>query len=202
MMKRQIRIIGVLVIVLIGLMAFSATAHAAAPDDAPLTEQEVQEIIERLENAEDPTQEFIQLSSSEQEAVIEYLKVVTVEVHMAIMARDPSDNSGCSTNYKTIKAKSLAGNTLYIYHSQTYWCWNGSEITNDPHFTRSGRPVAPFWEFVGHLDKSESGGKGDWEHRDYTQGHFRLCFPLIGCYQNAYPDISKIQRGDGTSSAY
>ena len=203
-MKKQIRTIGVLVFALVGLIAFSGGVYAASPDgDDP---QAVQEIIDRLWDSEDPHQEFSQLSPSEQAAVVDYLQVATVEEYVSTTsgaggASDEPDHR-CRTNSKTIRAKSRARVTLYTYASRTYWCWNGTEITNDPHFTRDAEVSAPFWEFVGHTDKSESGGEGDWEHRDYTEGHFRLCFPALGCYRIEYPDITKIQRADGSSRAY
>ena len=199
-MNKQIRTIGVLVVVLVGVMAFSGSAYAAGPSDSPPTVQEIQEIIDRLESAADPDHEFTQLTPSEQEAVAEYMQVATV-VSSSYIESD-ADEEDCWTNYRIKVSENLYGMTLWKYISRTYWCWDGDKITNDPHFTREGKPVMAGWEFVGHIDKSTSGGKGEWEFRDYTQGHFKLCFPVLGCFEHAYPAITKVQYGDGSSDSW
>lgn len=197
-MNKQIRNIGVLSLVLVGVIAFSGGAYATAPPegDSPT----MGEIMQRLTVAQDPEQEFAQLAPSEQEAVAEYLQVARVIPSSYIQSS--ADEEDCWTNYRIKVGENLVGITLWRYISRTYWCWDGSEITNDPHFTREAQTHVYGWQFVGHLDESTSGGQGEWEFRDYTQGYFKLCFPLLGCTMHRRPTINKVQRGDGTSDSW
>ncbi len=110
-----------------------------------------------------------------------------------------SGNQSCARQKKITTHTSDLGTTMWKYISSTLWCWNGTVITNDPYFTRDAWAVWP-WQFAGHLDKSESGGQGDWAHRDYTQGHFKQCWGIDDeCTDDMYPALSKAQYGDGSS---
>ena len=105
---------------------------------------------------------------------------------------------GRDTQALTAVVESEAGIDLVKLKSSTYWCWDGAQITNDPHFTVSGSAHAPFWEYVGIQFSSESGGKGQWSHSDYAQGHFKFC--LLGICTHSYPSVSKQQDGNGNST--
>ncbi len=184
-------------------MAVSSGVYAKAPDgdDSPTA----QEIIARLENAEDPQQEFAQLSPLEQQAATEALRAATLEVVKVSTTSGVGGASGsCGTNSATVTGKSIILNrTLFTYTTRTEWCWNGTEITNTPFFTVDHDVIAPLWEFAGNTERSESGGRGDWVHRDYEEGHFRLCVGgNVGCVQHKYPDVSKRQYGDGSFKAW
>jgi len=57
----------------------------------------------------------------------------------------------------------------------------------------------PFWYFDGHIDESNSGGKGEWSYEAWTQGEFSLCIGNdIGCLLSLYPwiDITVLGNGD------
>lgn len=106
----------------------------------------------------------------------------------------------CARQTKTISFYGFLWDPLWTYKSKTLWCWNGSVITDVLEWTRPPWSQWP-WTFVGHLDDDESGGQGQWSHYDYTQGHFRQCFGGdIGCVNDMYPELSKYQYGDGSSS--
>ena len=200
-MNRQILTIAILVLTLVGLTAMSGGVLAAATDDKDSLS--VEEIVAGLENAANPYKAFAKLTALEQEKVKEYLTATTVEVSNISTTSDVSAaSSGCGVNSHTDTWRNLLGKVLFTYTTRTTWCWNGTEITNDPHFTKDAEVRMIFWEFVGHIESSESGGEGDWMHSDYAEGHFRLCITEIGCIQHAYPDVSKRQFSDGTSQAW
>lgn len=54
-----------------------------------------------------------------------------------------------------------------------------------------------FWDFVGHIDKSESGGYDDWELEDFTQDHFRTCVSNTREFDE-YPNITQWQYDNGS----
>ena len=89
------------------------------------------------------------------------------------------------------------------YSSSTKWCFDGNVLTRDPFWTRDVIVHGPLWQSAGHIDKSESGGKGDSSYEDYTEGHFRYCVGPgnIGCVINQYSDITKRQFADGRYEA-
>ncbi len=206
-MKKFIRTFA-LIAAATAVMVFGGAIAAAPPG------QDVQAMIQSLRATGDPQAAFDQLSAADQAAVVEALRVasiggttVTTETVTpvgvaggdAYTAADAGDEE-CARQKKITTYTDGLGVTLWRYTSSTMWCWDGTQITNDPYFTREGWAGWP-WEFVGHIDKSESGGQGDWVHRDYTQGHFKWCvggnFP---CPKHRYPKLSKRQYGDGSSS--
>ena len=98
-------------------------------------------------------------------------------------------NAGCDTHIHTVVIESAAGIDLFKLKSSTYWCWDGSQITVDRNFTVHDSIHAPLWEYVGVQFKSESGGKGEWSHSDYVQGHFKFC--VLGvCNHSILPSPS------------
>ena len=88
---------------------------------------------------------------------------------------------------------------MFKYHSDTRWCWDGSQITSDPEIRIRGTVHWPEWEYVGNVNQNSGGGRNQWEHWDYAQGHFRQCDDG-SCSEHRYPSIRKRQYGDGTST--
>ena len=200
-----VRYIGALALAIVALSATVGAALAAEPDWVdPAT---VRELIVQLNEASDPDAVFAQLTPEQQAAVIEALAVATVEVVEEVYMETAIDGSlgdasaageRCGVHSRETSTKNLIGAKLWTYKSKTRWCFDGSVITKEPTFTPSGKVHIMGWEFVGHVDKSDSGGKGEWMYEDFAQGHFRFCVLGIGCTSNHYPDITKRQYADGT----
>ena len=184
-------------VVLIHVALVVATATSAVQAAEPVEAKDLDELIATLERVEDPRTLFAALSNVEQDKVINYYGLASTETQASDGSTTAAASSSCKTLTVNMVGRNLIGAKLYTYTSRTKWCYNGTEITNDPAFTRKGKTHVWFWDFVGHFDKSESGGEGDWEHEDFTQGHFRACITNI-CEIDRYPDITKWQYGDGS----
>ena len=199
----QLRVvyIGALALAIAALGATAGTALASEPDR--IDPAIVRELIVQLNEAPDPDAVFAKLTPEQQEAVIEALSVASIEVieevydESATYGAVGASDESCKTQIVTMRAKDSYNNELWSYSSRTRWRYDGNVITREPSFTRDGDVEVFGFEFVGHTDKAESGGKGESEHEDYTEGHFRFCILNIGCTQNHYPDIIKWQYGNG-----
>ena len=199
-MNNQIRTIGMLILVLVGLTVFSGGAYAAPPDlDDP---EVVERLVRDVENAPDPYLAYTQLSPEEKAAFDGHLTVASVEMEDE-SAVSGAAGAGCGANSYSVRGKNLVGYTVWKFTTRTTWCWNGTEITNDPHFTTDGDVYYLFWSYEGTTYERETGGQGDWVHQDSAEGEFQYCIgPYgIGCIQSAYPDIHKTQYGNGGKSA-
>ncbi len=83
-----------------------------------------------------------------------------------------SAQSGCSTAKVTQKVGGFAGYASVRFHSQTWWCWDGTAITNDPILTVWGaRSTSISFEGVT-LEKITRGGKGHDFADDRAEGKF------------------------------
>ena len=112
-----------------------------------------------------------------------------------------SDNSNEERNYLSRAAVNRVpgiGYVLWEYRSSTRWCYDGSVLTKDPFWKVTHKENVIYWEFVRHVDKSESGGKGDSEYSNYAEGHFRMCIPATNVCVNKYPNVTKNLYADGT----
>ncbi len=193
------RLIGMTVALFIALWCSSSVAYAEGPDyDDPTV---VRGIMEGLEAADDPHQAFSQLLPAAQQAIGNFLTVASIGSEQEGVGQpDVMLSQMCDTHSRKRIAYNIFGNKLWTYQSDTSWCWDGTQITTDPLFAPSGQVHFIFWEFVGHVYTSESGGQGDWVHLDYAQGHFKLCFGSDNCVVHNYPWIRKYQYGDGVTS--
>ena len=204
----RLKMLGALAITLVALSATAGSAFALEPDE--VDPETVRELIVQLNNASDPDAAFAQLTPEQQEAVIEALSVATIEVIEEVVVEevynedDAQDSVGAdSETCKTHTVKIVSSDAdlykpdYWTYKSKTHWCFDGSVITKKPHFTRGAETHFIGWEFVGHVDKSESGGRDEWMYEDFTEGHFRWCITDLGCLYNNYPDITKRQYGNG-----
>ena len=197
----RLKIIGALAIALVALSVSAGSAFALEPDE--VDPERVHDLIVHLNEASDPDAAFVKLTPEQQAAVIEALTDITFEVteEVAIdgnLGDASADGERCGVHSRKVNAKNILGVKLWTYESKTRWCFDGSLITEEPTFTRSGKVHIIGWEFVGHVDKSDSGGEGEWMYEDFTEGHFKFCILGVGCTSNHYPDITKRQYGDGT----
>ena len=218
--RRPIHYVGVFVLVAIALLSVPsiALADGQGEETAPLenrtegiSEDEVLELLDRLKASSDAQSEFASFSPEQQAAVIDAMENGTIEgeaptyttTHSTALRsnRPPgSRRKTCKTRSQVVHHKILNFYLNWEYISKTKWCYNGSVLTRDPFWTRDAIVEAPLWEFVGHTDKEESGGRGDWEYENYTEGHFRYCIGpgSVGCVVNKYPSITKSLFADGT----
>ena len=176
-----------------------------------ISEDEVLELLQRMEASSDPQSEFASFSQEQQGVVIDAMENGIIErepatyttTHNKALRSNRPPGSGrrtCKTRSQVVHHKILNSYINWEYISKTKWCYNGSVLTKDPFWRRDVNVEAPLWEFVGHTDKEESGGKGDWEYENYTEGHFRYCIGpgSVGCVINKYPSITKSLYADGT----
>ena len=181
-------------------MAFSGSALAAGP---PLDDSNaVEELVRNVESSADPYAEYSQLSPKERAAFDRHLKVVSTERENT--SSHWSAASGCGTNSYSVRGKNAVGYTIWKFTTRIQWCWNGTEITDDPHFTTDGDVYYLFWSYEGTTYEKETGGQGDWVHKDSAEGEFKYCIGPwgLGCIQHSYPDIDKRQYGDGQRQAW
>lgn len=195
---------------LIFAMAGGVLAQEPPPDlDDP---EVVERLVAKVAQAEDREQVFNQLSLAEREAVQEFVSERIDDnllIHIQRISppgdsvQGSSSNSGCATQKITYVWEMTILVALKIdvlkLHSDTRWCWNGSQITSDPEIRIRGTVHWPYWEYVGNVNQNSGGGRGHWEHWDYVQAHFRLCQD-DSCSDHRYPSITKRQYGDGTST--
>lgn len=191
-------------VLIVGLMGVANSVVNAEGSDV-----DAAGIVEQLMAAKDPGAAFAELSPTEQAAVIEFQTPARYEE--ALVTQDVLDEEGLDDDSEHCKpqiyyraAYGNTGATLWRYISDTYFCYDGTQLTTDPNFGTRGETFL-FWEFVGDTSTSESGGAGDWAHTDYASGHFKLCISVgpieVSCPIHDYPWIRKHQYGDGSYTA-
>ena len=204
----QAYIFAIALILITGSYIIASTAEATEPDyDDP---QVVISLLNGLATADKPYQELNSLTPEARQAVIDGLKATTVTRSAETVVEGNKEqgtsaytSASCTTQKITFTYKNTYGIRLFRYISSTRWCWDGTEITNDPYFRAYGKVDFLVWEYVGNINETTSGGQGEWSHHDFAQGHFRLCVEtdkVSGCIKHVYPAIDKSQYGDGTST--
>ena len=211
--RRLIVLVGVLLTMAaapVGILAFNQymDAEATSQGEQPLSDDEVRELLVRLGNAADPNSTFLGMSAQEQQAIVGAMSSIDIVAETTSGTSNTggdgsalADSNETSSWHAQAVTGELLGIELWTYRSKTKWWYNGEELTRDTHWTRDTDVHYYFWEFVGHIDEEESGGEGDWEHEDFTEGHFRWCPPGLGCPKHEYPNITKWQYGDGDFDA-
>jgi hypothetical protein len=106
--------------------------------------------------------------------------------------------SGCSTNRAAVGYKNAFGLLLWAFETTTDWCYDGAYIVGGPDVDTDHEIYWWFWEYRGITESDEDGGDGDTVFEDFRQAHFALCFPLTGCADHKYPEITKWQYGTGS----
>ena len=208
--KRLIVLIGVMLTMAaapVGILTFNQymNAEATSQGEQPLSDNELRELLLRLGNAADPDSTFLGMSALEQQTIVDAMSSIDIVAETTSGTSNGGDdgnaladgNETSSWHAQTVTGQFL-GIELWSYRSRTKWWYDGEELTRDTHWTRDTSVDYPYWEFVSHVDEEESGGEGDWEHEDFTEGHFRWCPIGMGCPKNEYPSITKWQYGDGS----
>lgn len=201
-------LISILSLVIVTLSASTGVAFADGPDKtnaevAPeeITMEALRSIFDRLSASSDAHATFALLSPAQQTAVTNAMESAVTESYTTMSTAEASSDSEVCNFYSdwVQHVVPLINVVLWEYVSSTKWCYDGTELTRDPVWTRSV-DVSGLWEFVGHIDETGSGGEGDWEYYNYTEGHFRVCIGPgnTGCIKNRYPDIAKWLRADGS----
>jgi len=180
----------------------SAAALATVAVGTVTAEEETTgtELVEDLEESENPEKEFQKLSGKEQKKVLQYLspEKTTVEINKPDQEPSISATSGCKEVTAEFVGTNGGGDELYTYNMEVNWCYDGSTVS-DTDRRRWGNTSALFWEFVGHQDSNERGGDGDVFYESTSTGHFRLCAGgNIGCAQHTYPTVEVLVRSDGS----
>ncbi len=202
------------VILALAALLFAVAGGVQAQEPPPdLDDPEVVEgIAAEIAQAGDREEALNQLSPAERQAVQKFVSErgngrleVTLETNFL-----PSEHEGfgqadsgavnCATQkliYVWEERIFFVNVDMFKFHSDTRWCWDGSRITSAPEIRIRGTVHWPGWEYVGNINQSSGGGKNQWEHWDYVQGHFRIC-DGSDCHTHKYPSITKRQYGDGT----
>ncbi|MCY4112608.1 MAG: hypothetical protein OXG33_01545 [Chloroflexi bacterium] len=125
-----------------------------------------------------------------------------------------SNGSECS-RHRVTRFERYGPFTVWELWSETYWCYNGSIITNDPDFDYEWNPgVAPPWWLGAFVDDrgdgggSTGGGKNKWSHSDTAWGKYAICkFPdsveapgTATCNDPITVTINKVQYANGTAN--
>lgn len=192
--RRLLSGVGVLLMATALLACGADGREPGATDPASVTA-----IVDRLAASEDPRREFSDLPTEIRQAVVDYLKLDKTE---SSGGGDPTtpinapDN--CERQVSGYVAHNAQGRELWTYESITEWCWADGIITTTPIFTVNTEIHAPLWEFVGQVERQESGGQGQAEHSDVAEGRFKLCPEAPDdCVQDESVRVEKWQDGDG-----
>ena len=204
---RVVRYISILAFALVALGALAGGVFAKGPaDSGDISLVELRSLFDQMEATEDADLTYAGFTSAQQEAVLDAMDSgeMIVETNVYAAASDNEDET-CNYHSHAVKWKIRFINILiWEYRTNTRWCYDGEVLTQDPFFTRDVDTSGATWEFVRHLDESQSGGKGDTEHSDYAQGHFRQCLGIGSertCWNDKYPSVTKRQWADGRAQA-
>ncbi len=218
------RLIAVLMMAALVVVVYG-TGGVAEANEPDYTDPDVLgDLILELEEAEDMQAAFLDLTPAGQQAVIDALfNDVQVDVEISTdevgakgsmfnaLSSDEDCHAKRASRYAYAIVKSIK---VWKYTSRTRWCFDGDEITNDPHLTTAGKVYGLaklFWDFEGDRTTSQSGGEGDTSASDYAGGHFTFDIPVDISVEikkkvtisnsldiNWYPSIWKDIYGDGS----
>ena len=217
------RLLAVLVVAMV-VTAVASIGNVAAADEPDYTDPDVvTALLTRLEASDDMKRDFLALPAAAQQAVVDAVVnnvQVTDEIstEKAVPSRfstnAASGDDDCHSKYASRYAYAVSKRIkIWKYTSKTYWCFDGDEITNDPHLTTSGKVYGLaklFWDFEGDRTTSQRGGEGDRRASDYAEGHFTVELGDISVEikklvtisnsldLNWYPSIWKYINGDGS----
>ena len=154
------------------LLACGADGHEPGTTDMA----SVTAIVDRLAVSDDPRREFSELAGATRQAVVDYLKLDEIESSASGGPTTPIDApDNCERQVSGYMARNAHGRALWTYESITEWCWADGIISTTPVFTINAEIQAPLWDFAGHVERQESGGRGEAEHTDVAEGLFKLC---------------------------
>ena len=175
------------IVAVTALMLVSAVALASPPAN---DREHAASLVQTLELAANPGATYTAMSVTDQEAVRNYLTVTDVVLEPESGAHLSSNT--CDTNRYTINGRNIWGQTMWRFAGRTFWCYDGTIITNDPHPAADGYTYHSFWHYRGLMYQTESGGQGSTVHNDSAQGEFEYCIPHLGCYNQYYPSVLPI----------
>ena len=198
---RKVKFVSVLVLLALLLSAGPGAVMGQEPPPDWSDPEAVGALVEELAAAGDDADElWAELPPEAQTAVVAYLKPARAEPFVESRTVSEGDihplGAGCKEYTLGIDQYSAGGVWLWRYTQKIWWCYDGSKITAKIR-DRWGETHAYGWEFVGHVGNSESGGVGQSSYYAWTQGHFRLCLPGLGCIVHQYPWIWQRVYGNG-----
>lgn len=97
----------------------------------------------------------------------------------------------------------LAGNRLFGYFLDAYWCWNGGKVTPRSSYRAAAYPEVYFlvWSYAGAIKEATvtTWGPNDTSVYAARAGKFKLCiaFKSVGCVQHKNPRITLMVYGKG-----
>lgn len=145
------RLIAVLMMAALVVVVYG-TGGVAEANEPDYTDPDVLgDLILELEEAEDMQAAFLDLTPAGQQAVIDALfNDVRVDVEISTdevgakgsmfnaLSSDEDCHAKRASRYAYAIVKSIK---VWKYTSRTRWCFDGDEITNDPHLTTRGRSM-------------------------------------------------------------
>ena len=150
-----------------------ALASTGQSESSTPTDGEVEELKDELMEAifdGDGTSAWESMTPEEQTLVVEAIKESFIAVFLDGDDALADGSSGCDAHTGRKRVVMTDDVWLWEYFSETHWCWDGTQITNDPNVARRGYEYQSFVKFVGHTNTSENGGEGDLSHYDYSRG--------------------------------
>lgn len=142
------------------------------------------------------------LSLSEQEAVT--VAMTNFDVSWELIADEEVSSfgangamaSGCGTK-TAVGTYGSFGVTQFKLYSATYWCWNGSTVSNGSSGGTWATVHSTGWQYVtggGYpWMRIENWGSAIYKH---AQAYFKLCY--AACVQHVYPYIKSYGEEDGS----
>jgi hypothetical protein len=169
-----------------------------------VSQQEVRSILAKLSTeAKGAGQVWRSLSPEAQKAVVEALKVASVETSVRTSPETVSANqpSAALTTCKGVQishiGKNLLGMRIWGYFSKIDFCYANGKIASKT-WTKWGEVYYIYWAWKGNIGTSTSGGVGSTSYRGWTQGSFAYCVPYALCAQNKYPWLDLTVYGTGS----
>lgn len=199
------RLPGVSVLLALVLLAALPAAASASGESLELGHK----IHERLMAVDDPTIAMAALTAGEERAYREFIRSRYTTSSQSLRAVAARDVPGLNTSELSTQAAQCWvwtwqednhggwGYVTWSYFQELYWCDNGSYITTTE-MRRWGEVYTPGWQFTGHTELYQSGGRYYTSWNSYTQGEFAACTP--GCFAWKYPWLDMTAGVGGTGS--
>lgn len=158
-------------------------------------------VVHAMTESNNPRQVLAELPEDTRHLVTEYLKVDSLEPKGWGGPTTPHGSTeSCQQHQTGYVGRNAYGRELWTFTSKTEWCWADGLITTVPVFTTSAEFFAPLWEFAGHMEERESGGKGEPLHFDEVDAIFQLCPEnRTSCVQDVRLWVRKAQDGSSGS---
>ena len=178
---------------LVGILAlFAACSSNPGTAELPITEQEAQAAVQKLQasagiapsssgalselSEQQLSAAWANLSEREQKAAKLFLSASGEETDSSAVTSNnggglSAQAAGCWYQTWWRYSKNFFGKKLWQYNQRLNWCSNGRTITSASR-ERWGETYWIGWRFKGHIDSAIYGGSGYTSYRAVTQGHF------------------------------